>query len=233
MRAAGANTGVKGEAAKPATLASIGKGASSLPARRSPRVLFARLGGMLAHAGLAVILAGLVGSSMYVTDKSGYLSSGGEDSQAAAEMQVGSYTVSAGEATIEDKGDGYLYQLELQVQAADGSTFTLAPSIYLDAATSQQKYDAAVASRIDHDLFAVYRGVNENGDYSVELRINPLISFVWAGFFLLMAGTALGLFAKRGVRGAGSAKPRDARKEAGAAPADGQDAQPKPDGASS
>ena len=233
MRPSGANAGVKGEAAKPATLASIGTGASELPARRSPRVLFARLGGMLAHAGLAVILAGLVGSSMYVTDKSGYLSSGGEDSQAAAEMQVGSYTVSAGEATIEDKGDGYLYQLELNVQAADGSTFTLAPSIYLDAATSQQKYDAAVASRIDHDLFAVYRGVNENGDYSVELRINPLISFVWVGFFLLMAGTALGLFAKRGARGAGRGKSRDAREETGAGPADGQDPQPKPDGASS
>ncbi len=207
----------KAQAEKPATLASIAQGAPAVPLRRSPRMLFSRLGGMLAHAGLAIILIGLVGSSMYVTDKSGYLAAS-EDSQASAEMQIGSYTVSAGEATVEDKGDGYLYKLELQVQSADGSSFSLAPSIYLDAATSQQKYDAAVAGRIDHDLFVVYRGVNDDGDYSVELRINPLISFVWAGFFLLMIGTALGMFARR--KAPAAPKPHAARPASAARVAD-------------
>ena len=199
LRGAGARPGER--AGKPETLASIARNAPTAPPHRTRRSCLPRLGGMLAHAGLAVILVGLVGSSMYVTEKSGYLAAG-EDSQAAAEMQIGSYTVSAGEATVEDRGDAYFYQLELHVQGADGSSFSVAPSISLDVATGQQKYEAAVASSIGHDLFAVYRGVNDDGDYSVELRINPLISFVWAGFALLMLGTALGIFARRSsVRG--------------------------------
>ncbi len=193
LRGAGAR---KAGVEKPVTLAQLAQAGAPARPRRSPRAFLPRVGGMLAHAGLAIILVGLVGSSMYVTEKSGYLAAG-EDSQAAAEMQIGSYTVSPVEATVEDRGDGYLYRLELQVQAADGTSFTMAPSIYLDAATSQQKYDAAVAASPGHDLFVVYRGVNEDGDYSVELRVNPLISFVWAGFTLLMIGTATGLFASR------------------------------------
>ncbi len=209
VRAAGSDA--RGRTGSPETLASIARDASPRqPSRRSPRVFFGRLGGMLAHAGLAVILIGLVGSSMYVTEKSGYLA-GDDDSQASHEIQIGSYTVSPGEATGERYEDGALYKLTLNVKDANGESFTMTPSIYLDMSTSQQKYNAAVVSSIGHDVFAVYQGVNDDGDYSVDLRINPLISFVWAGFALLMLGTAIGLFAKRDARPALVCKPGDAK----------------------
>ena len=46
----------------------------------------------------------------------------------------------------------------------------------------------------------VYRGVNENGDFSMDVRVNPLISLVWVGFGLLMVGCLIPLFAKRAAK---------------------------------
>ena len=46
----------------------------------------------------------------------------------------------------------------------------------------------------------VYRGVNDEGDFSMDVRVNPLISFVWVGFALLMVGCLIPLFAKRAER---------------------------------
>ena len=63
----------------------------------------------------------------------------------------------------------------------------------------QQKLLASVISFPQEDLFVVYRGVNELGEFAMDVRVNPLISLVWVGFFLLMAGTAISTFGRRGA----------------------------------
>ena len=47
------------------------------------------------------------------------------------------------------------------------------------------------------DLFVVYRGVNDAGQLSMDVRVNPLISWVWVGFAMLVIGTGLGAFGRR------------------------------------
>ena len=49
----------------------------------------------------------------------------------------------------------------------------------------------------EEDLFVVYRGVNQNGDFSLDVRVNPFIMFVWIGFGMLMVGTLFALVGKR------------------------------------
>ena len=77
----------------------------------------------------------------------------------------------------------------------------MSPSVYLDKSTLQQRLDAQVLTMPDHDLFVVYRGVNVNGDYSLDVRVNPLILCVWAGFLMLVLGTAIAACGKRPSRG--------------------------------
>ena len=77
----------------------------------------------------------------------------------------------------------------------------------LDAQTQQSKLNASVVSTPLHDLFVAYRGVSEDGAFALDVRINPLISFVWAGFFILMAGTALAFAGRR--EGAGKVNDAD------------------------
>ena len=74
---------------------------------------------------------------------------------------------------------------------------TVNPAVQLVGATQQQKLEASVIGFPLEDLFVVYRGVNDAGDYSMDVRVNPLISFVWVGFGLLMVGCLIPLFAKR------------------------------------
>jgi cytochrome c-type biogenesis protein CcmF len=49
----------------------------------------------------------------------------------------------------------------------------------------------------EEDLFVVYRGVNQNGDYSLDVRVNQFISLVWIGFGVLMLGTLFALVGRR------------------------------------
>ena len=73
----------------------------------------------------------------------------------------------------------------------------VAPSVQLDAMTQQTKLNASVLGSPLEDLFVVYRGVSEDGQLSMDVRVNPLISFTWVGFALLMVGTAIALFGRR------------------------------------
>lgn len=77
---------------------------------------------------------------------------------------------------------------------------------------------ASVISLPTEDLFVVYRGVNENGDFSMDVRVNPLISQVWIGFFLLMAGVLIATAGKRGasrkLTGADAESAEDSQGEA-------------------
>ena len=43
----------------------------------------------------------------------------------------------------------------------------------------------------------VYRGVNNDGAFSMDVRVNPLISLVWVGFGLLMVGVCVATLGRR------------------------------------
>lgn len=89
------------------------------------------------------------------------------------------------------------YALTFDVTKDGQFVGTVNPAVQLVSATQQQKLEASVIGFPLEDLFVVYRGVNDEGDFSMDVRVNPLISFVWVGFALLMVGCLIPLFAKR------------------------------------
>jgi cytochrome c-type biogenesis protein CcmF len=107
--------------------------------------------------------------------------------------------------------------LVLDVKRDGAPLGQMAPSVYVDKSTLQQKLNASVMTMPDHDLFVVYRGVNVNGDYSLDVRVNPFILLVWAGFVLLVAGTAIAACAKRGGRREGAGDAGDVGEDPAAA----------------
>lgn len=154
-------------------------------------------GGSIAHFALGVILIGLIGSSMYVNEKTGYLASEGSTT-AADSFIVGAYEFRAsGESQTEEGPNAYQYELTLDMYKEGEFITQVHPSILVDGTTMQQKLQADVVSYLDHDVFVVFRGFNTNFDYSLDIRVNPLISFVWTGFALLATGTFIAMFARR------------------------------------
>ena len=71
------------------------------------------------------------------------------------------------------------YALTFDVTKDGQFVGTVNPAVQLVSATQQQKLEASVIGFPLEDLFVVYRGVNDEGDFSMDVRVNPLISFVW------------------------------------------------------
>lgn len=168
---------------------------------RSKRAVLPALGGSVAHTAMAVILVGLIGSSMYVTEKADYLDYDIESDTCSAAFTVKEYElVYRGNAiNPSENGDDISYTVMLDAYKDGKFIGSVEPTVQLVQSTQQQKLVASVISMPGEDLFVVYRGVNMEGDFALDVRVNPLISLVWVGFGMLMLGGLIALFGRRSV----------------------------------
>ena len=171
---------------------------------RTPKKRAAAIGGGLAHIAMAVILVGLIGSSMYVFEHSGYMAHN-EETGESEPFQVQEYTLYYVDDAITDNAEvsnTVLYEVTFDVYKNDALVGQVSPSIQLNVMTQQRKVNAGVLGFPEEDLFVVYGGINTEGAFALDVRVNPLITFVWIGFALLMIGTALALIGRRKPRAA-------------------------------
>ena len=159
----------------------------------------ASFGGFLSHAAMAVILVGLIGSSMYVTEKVAYIGYDEATDTASETFQIKDYTLEyvSNSVTEVNNGDAIMYTVNYDAYKDGAFIGRVSPSVQLAQKTQQQKLVASVISLPTEDLFVVYRGVNNDGAFSMDVRVNPLISLVWAGFGLLMIGVCVATAGRR------------------------------------
>jgi cytochrome c-type biogenesis protein CcmF len=148
-------------------------------------------GGYLAHIGMGIILVGLVGSSMYVLDTSVFI-----------DDQVGtSFTVSDYEFIYQGTSENVLANgdnisaASFQVERDGEDVGMVSPGLTRFALQGQTNLHAAVLAEPLRDIFMVWEG-STGGQLSVNVKVNPLIGFVWTGFALLLAGTTLAAWPK-------------------------------------
>jgi cytochrome c-type biogenesis protein CcmF len=161
-----------------------------------------RFGGFLAHLSMAIILVGLIGSSMYVSTASDYIPFDEESDTASKEFVIDDYRLVyvANEIAPQDNGTDVIYTVTFDVYHGDDYRGQVSPGIHFVESTQQRKPLAAVLGSPMEDLFVVYNGISNDGDLSISAFINPCISFVWVGFALLMVGTAVAALGRRGPK---------------------------------
>ncbi|MDR0347075.1 MAG: cytochrome c biogenesis protein CcsA [Coriobacteriales bacterium] len=161
-----------------------------------------RFGGFLAHFSMAIILVGLIGSSMYVTSFSGYLPYDEETDTAGGDFIVQNYRLVYDKNSVEpqENGSDIIYSVTFDVYKGDQYRGKVSPGIFFVQTNQQRKPLAGVMSSPLEDLFIVYNGMSSMGGFSLSVFINPLISFVWVGFGLLMVGTIISTVGRRGPR---------------------------------
>ena len=157
-------------------------------------------GGFLSHLAMAVILVGLIGSSMYVTEKVAYVNYD-EAADTAEDFTIQDFTLkyTSNDITEMENGDDILYTVNYDVYKDGQFVGSVSPAVQLVQSTQQQKLVAGVISFPTEDLFVVYKGVNKDGDFSMDVRVNPLIAEVWIGFGLLMVGVVVATLGRRGA----------------------------------
>lgn len=156
-------------------------------------------GGFLAHFAMSIILVGLIGSSMYVTEKVDYVMYDEESDTAQNDFTIKEYTLkyTGNEIDASENGTDIFYTVKFDVFKNDRFVGAVEPTVQVVATTQQQKLIAEVISFPSEDLFVVYRGVDEDGNFAIDARVNPLISLVWVGFGLLMIGALISTIGRR------------------------------------
>ena len=164
------------------------------------RVSLERIGSAVTHMALGVMLIGMVGSSMYVSEHSGYLPYDESTGTCTERFAIGDYELEflGGDAAMSSDYTSVEYQIDMAVYKGGNYLGRVSPQIVVVAATQQQKYNAGVIGLPQEDLFVVYQGVN-SADSSIHLdvRVNRLISVVWLGLLLLCAGMLLSTIGAR------------------------------------
>jgi cytochrome c-type biogenesis protein CcmF len=161
-----------------------------------------RFGGFLAHLSMAIILVGLIGSSMYVSTTSDYIPFDEESDTASKEFVIQDYRLvyATNEIAPQDNGTDVIYTVTFDAYHGDEYRGQVSPGIQFVETTQQRKPLAAVLGSPIEDLFVVYNGISTDGDLSISAFINPCISFVWVGFALLMVGTTVAALGRRGPK---------------------------------
>lgn len=155
----------------------------------------AQAGGYLTHLGLGVVLVGLVGSAMFVTDRTFAFTEAGQTAQ------VGAYTLTyESEDSYVDDDRNQCSDVVLAVTKDGRDLGTVNPTLQFTAKSyyGQSRVTAETRSSLLEDLFVVYQGHYSDGATVVNIRVNPLILAVWVGFGIMLAGIVCSTWPKRG-----------------------------------
>jgi len=198
-------------------------------AKRNVRVQ--TIGGLLSHMAMGIILVGLIGSSVYSYKTEGYLAQRIPETASGLHSMVNNnapvtfyvknyaLTFVSEESEPLENGDEILYTITLDVSHNGVHVGQVKPQIteVLSAVQTTGKEQfllhPSVLSMPTEDLFVVFGGVDRlTGYFWLDVRVTPLIWYVWVGFALLMLGTAIAAFGRReskprvGVQAAGGGK---------------------------
>ncbi len=151
-------------------------------------------GGYLTHIGIGIILIGLVGSAMFVGTYNFKL----EDKVGTTFSVPGYEFTYQGHTTNTLPNGDKVTVLNLDVSKNGRTVAPIRPGQIEFSRQQQTKLNAAVRMEALRDVFMTFDGTDPaTNKLQVTVKINPLISFAWVGFLLLIIGTSLASWPKK------------------------------------
>jgi len=161
-------------------------GASWQRLKGLPRSAF---GLTLAHAGLGIAIAGMVGTEMFKEETVVLMAPG--DSTEIAGMPVTFEGVSRVE------GPNYLADQGRLTAVVDGEAVTLLPEKRFYPVAAMPTTEAAIHTTWFYDVYVALGEPREDGRWSVRLWHHPLVPWIWIGAATMVAGGLVSLSDRR------------------------------------
>ncbi len=145
-----------------------------------------RYGGYIVHFGVIVIMIGFAGSA-FNRDAEREMGFGDK-------MNIGAYTLACQSYTQEDKPNYASEWAIIDVFKEGKQIDTLYPEQRFYKASQQTSTMVANRSTMKEDLYLVYEGRNlDTGRPIIKAHLNPLVMWIWAGVWIMIAGTVIAL----------------------------------------
>jgi cytochrome c-type biogenesis protein CcmF len=153
------------------------------------------LASALAHAGLAVTLIGVAGTTLWRSEALEVLGPGDT-------MMVGGYTLRL-DGVIGAQGPNY-QAARANISVLDGgeTIAVMHPEKRLYPVEGQETVETAIRTTIFTDLYLALGDQREHGRWTVRAYVNPLAPFIWLGALVMALGGFASLWNRLGRRSA-------------------------------
>jgi len=179
--------------------------------RRALRLPRATWGMSFAHAGMAIVVAGITGSSAWTVEKI-------ENVRPGSSVELAGYTIAL-DAVNDAKGPDYTAtRADIRLLKGDTLITEMHPEKRFFPLENGNQTDVAIRTNLLADVYAVIGDPDGKGGYTLRLYYNPLVPFIWLGAALMAFGGLVSLSDRRHRVGAPSR--RDRRLAAAAQPAE-------------
>lgn len=143
-----------------------------------------RYGGFIIHLGMAVLFAGITGSSLFQTEATGTLAPGGT-------LQAGDYTLKFQGLHVEQGAGKNSVIAKLGIYRGNRHLGELSPAKDFYRSAEQPMTQVAIRSTPLEDLYVILSGWEKDGKASFNAFVNPLVSWIWAGGLMMLTGTVI------------------------------------------
>jgi cytochrome c-type biogenesis protein CcmF len=170
-----------------------------------------RYGGYIVHAGVVLSFAGIAGSAFNL--------------QVPARLAVGE-SMRAGDYTLTYERPASFQDRNKQVVAAELAVVKegralgyLKPERAFYPQHEQPVSEVAILGGFWEDLYVVLSGMDEKGEALLQVFVNPLVGWIWAGGWVMVVGTLVAVWPERRRRRAAGMAVAGAVREKVARPA--------------
>jgi cytochrome c-type biogenesis protein CcmF len=151
-----------------------------------------RYGGHLVHLAMVLILIGITGSTAYKSERLVSLTTGESTQFHGYELTYEGFAVETLDDQPVTNQSRIRYEAALTVTRNGSFVTILRPQKnYHWAMQSPWVTEVAISSSLLEDLYVVLANLDEDGRAGFELILNPLVSWLWIGGALLLAGALL------------------------------------------
>jgi cytochrome c-type biogenesis protein CcmF len=161
-------------------------------------------GMVIAHLGASVSLAGMATDSAFTSERLIALSEGGA-------TVVGPFVIELARVEPVIGPNWTALEAVLRVRRSAGTPFVLRPQARHYADPSTETSEAAIATRLDGQLYTVIGKAQTDGRWQLRLWWKPLVTFIWLGGIMIAFGGFLALIGRVSREKRGALRLKEAR----------------------
>jgi cytochrome c-type biogenesis protein CcmF len=173
-------------------------GASLRRAMRLPRATW---GMSFAHAGMAIVVAGITGSSAWSVERI-------VDAKPGQSVDLAGYTIALDEIGTVNGPDYVATRATMRLLKGDRLIAEMHPEKRFFALENGSQTDVAIRTNLLSDVYVVLGDPDGKGGFALRLYYNPLVPWIWLGAGLMAFGGLVSLSDRRHRVGAPSRRSR-------------------------